>query len=344
MSEENKPIVALLGDIGGTNIRYELVVVNTGKNEPEKTLKKETYLVEKYDVFSDSVKKFLEDAEFYPNIAVIGMAGPIADNTVAMANVPKWGTLDGEELSKTLNIAHFRFINDFEAASYGVLLVPETDFVPLNGKQADENKLRGIMGPGTGLGNSTLYPAKVKQEKQVFVLPSEGGHTDFPTVDDETREFNEFMLKETNYKYISLERSFCGPTIPYMFRFFANKFSEDAEAKETPTSEQIIVKAVEPNPTRIYESAFNLFLKLYSAAIGNFLSQHMCTGGIYLVGSLTNSIISRIKDTDFLAGFKNRHPEVAHVIEKIPIVVCKEIDLGLKGAYFVARRIASDNS
>lgn len=95
MSEENKPIVALLGDIGGTNIRYELVVVNTGKNEPEKTLKKETYLVEKYDVFSDSVKKFLEDAEFYPNIAVIGMAGPIADNTVAMANVPKWGTLDG---------------------------------------------------------------------------------------------------------------------------------------------------------------------------------------------------------------------------------------------------------
>lgn len=32
MSEENKPIVALLGDIGGTNIRYELVVVNTGKN------------------------------------------------------------------------------------------------------------------------------------------------------------------------------------------------------------------------------------------------------------------------------------------------------------------------
>jgi hypothetical protein len=34
---------------------------------------------------------------------------------------------------------------------------------------------------------------------------------------------------------------------------------------------------------------------------------------------------------------------VAHIISEIPLVVCKEIDLGLKGAYFYARRIAIEN-
>ncbi len=42
------------------------------------------------------------------------------------------------------------------------------------------------MGPGTGLGNSTLYPLAVSGRRITCVLPSEGGHTDFPRIDDET--------------------------------------------------------------------------------------------------------------------------------------------------------------
>ena len=42
------------------------------------------------------------------------------------------------------------------------------------------------MGPGTGLGNSVLYPIKVKDRREVVVIPSEGGHTDFPTIDQKT--------------------------------------------------------------------------------------------------------------------------------------------------------------
>lgn len=51
------------------------------------------------------------------------MAGPIFDNTVKLSNVQKWGLLKGDELGKALNIKNFRFLNDFEAASYGVLTV-----------------------------------------------------------------------------------------------------------------------------------------------------------------------------------------------------------------------------
>jgi glucokinase len=64
--------------------------------------------------------------------------------------------------------------------------------------------MRGILGPGTGLGNSLLYPAIIKDLRQTFVLPSEGGHTDFPTIDAEASDFHAFLVKETTYSYISL--------------------------------------------------------------------------------------------------------------------------------------------
>jgi len=38
-----------------------------------------------------------------------------------------------------------------------------------------------------------------------------------------------------------------------------------------------------------------LFLDLYSAAICNYIIAHMCTGGLYLVGGLTNAVIDTLK-------------------------------------------------
>jgi hypothetical protein len=38
-----------------------------------------------------------------PSVAVVGIEGPIFDNTVSLANVPKWRTLIGDELAKDLN-------------------------------------------------------------------------------------------------------------------------------------------------------------------------------------------------------------------------------------------------
>ena len=128
----------------------------------------------------------MKGVEEYPKVAAIGIAGPIFNNTVSMANVGKWGVTDGTQIGKNLNISHFELLNDFEAASYGILTIPEDQFVSINGHKIDPTKTRGIMGPGTGLGNSVLYPIKMKNKTEVVVIPSEGGHTDFPTIDEET--------------------------------------------------------------------------------------------------------------------------------------------------------------
>ncbi len=72
------------------------------------------------------------------------------------------------------------------------------------------------------------------------MIPSEGGHTDLPDIDEETHEYYKFFMdqifivdgKKVQYKYISLERAFCGPNLPVMFKFFCQKHPEDKEAKE----------------------------------------------------------------------------------------------------------------
>ena len=104
--------------------------------------------------------------------------------------------------------------------------------------------MRGVIGPGTGLGNSMLYPAAIKNHKEIIVLPCEGGQTDFPNIDDETQEFVQFFNKESN-KYMSVGRVLCGPAIPYMFKFFAQKYPEDEEAKlEKVNPEEVVSKGV----------------------------------------------------------------------------------------------------
>ena len=40
--------------------------------------------------------------------------------------------------------------------------------------------------------------------------------------------------------------------------------------------------------------------------------------------------------------YNERHPEMAKLLSKIPIIVSKEVNLGIKGAFVYARRIISD--
>ena len=68
----------------------------------------------------------------------------------------------------------------------------------------------------------------------------------------------------------------------------------------------------------------------------------MCTGGMYLVGGLTLAVLDRLKEVNIIEKYVQRHPELTKIIEKIPIVVSKEVNLGLKGAYVYARRIIAD--
>lgn len=61
-------------------------------------------------------------------------------------------------------------------------------------------------------------------------------------------------------------------------------------------------------------------MKFYSSAVANFMVQHMTTGGVYLVGGLTKSLIDKFKEQNILKEWKLRHPDMAKIIESTPLV------------------------
>lgn len=75
--------------------------------------------------------------------------------------------------------------------------------------------------------------------------------------------------------------------------------------------------------------------------MSNFVTHHLTVGGVYLVNSITNTLLPRMVGQDMFALFRERHPDVAKLLVNVPVAVCKVVELGMKGAFFYARRIYS---
>ena len=139
---------------------------------------------------------------------------------------------------------------------------------------------------------------------------------------------------------IDLEKTFCGPSIPLMYEFYFKKLYSNITFIEKDSPE-IVQECIKETPDLIYQKVFELFMKFYSSAIANFMVQHMTTGGVYLIGGLTKALLPKIKDRDVLKDWKERHPDMVKIVNKIPLIFSNEIDLGLKGSFFMAKRLIS---
>ena len=87
---------------------------------------------------------------------------------------------DGYALAEVFGFKAFTFINDFEAAGYGVanLESHQSTLVGGSGKTQDTPMtIKAVIGPGTGLGEGLLF--KNEADGLYYPSPSEGGHTDF---------------------------------------------------------------------------------------------------------------------------------------------------------------------
>jgi len=77
------------------------------------------------------------------------------------------------------------------------------------------------------------------------------------------------------------------------------------------------------------------FVSIYETAIGDIGIRNLCFSGIYLVGSMSIAILPYIlknKNT-FMKEYKDNRPYLKDVLNRIPVYVIKEKDIGLDGAF-----------
>ena len=76
--------VAIAGDVGGTNVRLELVRLYRNSSKADILIPLTKYDAQKTSGMEECIKEFLKDipkgSSRYPEIAVVGMAGALVDN------------------------------------------------------------------------------------------------------------------------------------------------------------------------------------------------------------------------------------------------------------------------
>jgi glucokinase len=337
---------SLIGDIGGTNARLQLISFSKEDEHPTE-IKSEFYRSRDFVSLSECIHMFLAEykaTEKYPHNATLAVAGAPYEGKVCLPNLD-WPIIDEAELTKEFEIEPFCLINDFVAIGYSILnLKPDEIINVTQAKKANIGTMI-VTGPGTGMGEC-LIQATLNDDGTAShnVFGTEGGHKNFaPTSKIEWEYLNYVMEDNPEIKekigYLSTEKAFCGPGIPTIYRFFCKK---DEVISENFTSEEIIQNGLSKSDKQCLKT-LELFTTLYAKEISNFALNSLPYGGIYLVGGLTNAVADYMindPESPFKAGYFSKGKVINSVLERFPIYIVKTIELGLRGTFVKAQKDA----
>ena len=228
-SRGSKKYNVLVGDIGGTHIRFRLLKMSKDETDSIETIDTTKLKTADFETMEKAFIYYLKLVENnYPQIAVIGVPGPVQDNTIMkLPNIPHWKGKSGDELGKKLNIKKFLFLNDFACNSYGIQtkLKLNEDYIIINeGNKEKKDGPMGVIGPGTGLGMG--YLIKDKKNKYYTIGNSEGGHQGFPRKNKIFFELAEFVKNEYNLKHVTIENICSGQGMVPLYKFLLKKEQE----------------------------------------------------------------------------------------------------------------------
>jgi glucokinase len=282
----------IIADIGATNARFALA--DAGGVYEEKVLK-----CADYPHIADAVETYLSLAkpEKRPVSAAFAVAGPVTGDRFEMTNHPWSFSRDGT--AKRLGFSHFALMNDFVAVALSIPHLAANDRREI-GQSAQGPVARapiGIIGPGTGLGVSSLAWAGGRY----IAVPGEGGHVTMPAVTQ--REFDIFMqLRKDKYHHISAERVCSGKGLANLYHAID---ALDKLGLPERDPEQISAAALDGSCPACHE-ALDLMLSFLGRIAGNLALTLGAHGGIYIAGGILPVIGKFFDDSAFRAEFEGK--------------------------------------
>ena len=352
----------LVADIGGTHIRFKLLKMTKNPDDEIETIDTTRLKTSDYESLEVLLKEYLSNiATNYPEIAVIGVPGPIQDNKIMnLPNIPHWKKEDGNELGKILNIKKFLFLNDFACNSYGVQtkLVLNKDYSIINQGEPNPDGAIALLGPGTGLGMG--YLMKNKNDKYYIIGNSEGGHQFFASKNKELFELVEFVKKEYNLNYVIKENICSGQGMVPLYKFLLQKEIEEKgingverdkvlgervdnfhnySDKKTrdELSNEITIKGVK-GECPFSRKVVDYFIKILADIATDLSFMIFPSNGIYLLGGISVNLEPFIKETNnFMEYYLDN--DLKFILKKFPIYLVKNGNIGMIGAAEAARRI-----
>jgi glucokinase len=352
----------LIGDIGGTNIRLKILRM-TKDIEIEPIIMKADYKSTfQFKSLEFLLRDFISelDNNQKPEVAVLGIPGPVEDNQLlTLPNIPHWDLVNGDELGEKLGIKKFIFLNDFVCNGYAVQtnLKENIDYIRLNNVTPIDGGPKLMIGPGTGLGMGFLL--KNRKNKYYTIGSSEGGGQDFSAKSEFLLKLRSFIRDEVGLGNVSLGKICSGRSLIPIYKFlhlYGNEKHQTFERepilgkkidifkqykevdKVGAINVEITTKGLSGECPLCRETLL-LFIEIFAEIAGDLSLFTLPTNGVYLLGGITRIITPLIlNNTIFMNHFRNKD-HLWLLLQKFPIYLVQNKDIGLVGATEAARRI-----
>ncbi len=310
----------LIGDIGGTNARFAIIV--DANSEPGETRVVQTA---NYASIDDAIQRaVLDHTSLTPRSAVLAVAGPVDSDEIALTNCP-W-VVRPKAMFETLGLSDIVVLNDFEAQALAVAALGEEHMEKIGGGQPEPNAGRVVLGPGTGLGVAGLIHACHKW----IPVPGEGGHMDIGPRTARDREI--FPHLEPIEGRISGEQILCGRGLVSSYRAIA---AADGKEPRFTTPAEITAAALGKSDP-VAEEALKFFVTALGRTAGDVALVFMSRGGVYLTGGIVQKIVPALKEGSFRDAFEDKAPH-RELMRSMPVYVITHPLAALAGLAAYAR-------
>nr|WP_208648413.1 glucokinase [Mesorhizobium hawassense] len=310
----------LIGDIGGTNARFSIVLdANSEATEPQ------IVQTANFKTIDEAIQAaVLDRSSVQPNSAVLAIAGPVDGDEIPLTNCP-W-VVKPKQMFRTLGLSEVVVLNDFEAQALAVVALGEEHMEKIGGGTPEPNAGRVVLGPGTGLGVAGLIYAL----NRWIPVPGEGGHMDIgPRT---PRDFEVFPHIDRLEGRISGEQILCGRGLVNVYRAVAK-----ADARPAPfaTPAEVTAAALSKSD-RTAEEALALFVTCLGRTAGDLALVFKSRGGVFLTGGIAQKIVPALKAGNFRAAFEDKAPHSA-LMREMPVYVITHPLAALLGLAAYAR-------
>lgn len=316
---ENLPFPILLGDIGGTNARFSILVDET--SEP---IQFPNVRTADFATIDEAIRRdVLDKGSVRPRSAILAVAGPIEGDEIDLTNCD-W-IVRPNALIADLGFHDVLVLNDFEAQALAVacLSADHRESIGIDAEPATASRV--VLGPGTGLGVAGLVHAR----DTWFPVPGEGGHVDIGPRTG--RDFEIFPHLEAIEGRISAEQLLCGRGLVNIYRAICA--SEGVDPTLVLPSD-VTAGWQSGNPQAA--ETVSLFATYLGRLAGDLALVFMAKGGVYLAGGISQKIVPALRQPEFRAAFEDKAPH-SELMRLIPTFVVTHPLAALAGLASYAR-------
>jgi glucokinase len=320
MKTDKLPFPILIGDIGGTNARFSILLDADTEPKPFPNVR-----TADYPTIDDAIQKIVLDrSSVKPRSAILAIAGPIDGDEIDLTNCD-W-VVRPKGMIADLGFEDVLVVNDFEAQALAIAAMPDEYRETLGPNNEPHMASRVVLGPGTGLGVAGLVYAR----HMWFPVPGEGGHVDVGPRSE--RDFEIFPHLKRIEGRVSAEEILSGRGVVNIYQAVC---AADGLQPAFADPADITAHGLNRSNSQAVET-LSLFATYLGRVAGDMALIFMARGGVYLAGGISQKIVPALKGPEFRAAFEDKAPHT-ELMGTIPTFVVTHPQAALAGLASFAR-------